>query len=248
MVMGQGDPAARKFETTVRARLLAFSVHILTALGAACALLALFAAVEGDWVMMFAWLGLALIIDGFDGALARRGRVAEILPRWSGDVLDSVVDFTTYVFVPAFALATGEVLPDSAAVPLAVAIVVSGAIYFADRQMKTADNYFLGFPALWNAVAFHLFILNLPPVAAAAIVAVLVVLTFVPMKFVHPFRVARLRALTILAVICWSLLGLYALMHELAPGPAVAWTLTAFGLYFFAVGLLPPASTTAREP
>lgn len=245
--MRREDPAARESENTAGGRLLAFSVHILTALGAACALLALLAAVEGDWVTMFAWLGLALIIDGFDGTLARRGKVAEILPRWSGDILDSVVDFTTYVFVPAFAIAASDLLPDSAAIPLAVAIVVSGAIYFADRQMKTADNYFRGFPALWNAVAFHLFILNLPPVAAAVIVTVLIVLTFVPMRFVHPFRVARWRALTLLVVVCWSLLGFYALMTGLDPGPVAAWSLAASGLYFFVVGLLPATPNNVRE-
>jgi phosphatidylcholine synthase len=244
--MGQSEPAARESETTAGARLLAFGVHILTALGAACALLALFAAVAGDWTLMFAWLGLALLIDGVDGALARRASVAEILPRWSGDILDYVVDFTTYVFVPAFAIAGSDLLPESVALPLALAIVVSGAIYFADRQMKTADNYFRGFPALWNAVAFHLFILKPPPAAAAVIIAVLVVLTFVPMRFVHPIRVTRLRVLTILALVCWSLLGFYALMTELDPGPVAAWTLTALGLYFFAVGLLPAAPTTVR--
>src|SRR6266576_986512 len=99
------EPAAKQPDVTAGARLLAFSVHILTALGAACALLALFAAVTGEWAAMFAWLGLALIIDGVDGTLARKRRAAEILPRWSGDILDSVVDFTTYVFVPAFAIA-----------------------------------------------------------------------------------------------------------------------------------------------
>jgi phosphatidylcholine synthase len=241
------EPAAQQPDVTARTRLVSFGVHILTAFGAACALLALFAAVTGEWVAMFAWLGIALFIDGIDGALARKRGVAEVLPRWSGDILDSVVDFTTYVFVPAFAIAASDLLPDSAAIPLAVATVVSGAIYFADRQMKTADNYFRGFPALWNAVAFHLFILNLPPEANAAIVAVLVVLTFVPIHFVHPFRVARLRALTILALGAWSVLGLYALLHELNPGPSVAWTFTALGLYFFVVGLLPGRAPNVLE-
>src|ERR1700682_365069 len=148
--MQREDPAASETEIKAATRLLAFSVHILTALGAACALLALLAAAAGDWVTMFAWLGLALIIDGVDGTLARKRRAAEILPRWSGDILDFVVDFTTYVFVPAFAIAASDLLPDSVAIPLTVAIVVSGAIYFADRQMKTVDNYFRGFPALWN--------------------------------------------------------------------------------------------------
>src|ERR1044072_9134616 len=97
---------------------------------------------------MFAFLGVALFVDGIDGALARRLDVATRLPRWSGDTLDLVVDFTTYVFVPAYAVAAGGLVPPVAEVPLAVAIVVTGALYFADRRMKTAHNYFRGFPAV----------------------------------------------------------------------------------------------------
>ena len=219
------------------ARVRPFLVHIFTACGAACALLALLAAAKADWVTMFAWLGLALFIDGVDGTLARRFRVAEILPRWSGDALDLVVDFTTYVFVPAFALATSGLLPPLAAIPLAIAIVVTSALYFADEQMKTSQNYFRGFPALWNAVAFHLFVLKLSPWIAAAAVAAFVVLTFVPLRVLHPFRVAQLRFVSLAALAAWCALVLYALTTALDPGPIVAWSLAALGVYFLTVGL-----------
>ncbi len=141
----------------------AFAVHVFTACGAACALLALIAAVGGEWTRMFVWLGVALIIDGVDGSLARHLSVAELLPRWSGDMLDFVVDFTTYVFVPAYAMAMGGLLPPSVAIALGLIVTVTGALYFADRRMKTADSYFRGFPALWNVVAFYLFLLKPAP-------------------------------------------------------------------------------------
>ena len=73
--------------------------------------MALIAATAGRWAANVFWLGVALIIDGIDGTFARRLRVAEVLPRWSGDVLDLVVDVLNYVFVPAYALATGGLLP-----------------------------------------------------------------------------------------------------------------------------------------
>ena len=120
----------------------AFAVHILTASGAAIAFLAMQAAVERDWSAMFLWLGLALVVDGIDGPMARKLRVVTLLPRWSGDVLDLVVDFLTYVFVPAYAISHAGVLPDVLAIPAGLAIVVTAALYFADRQMKTDDNYF----------------------------------------------------------------------------------------------------------
>src|SRR5512132_2867141 len=138
----------------------AFAVHVFTASGAALALAALFYAVQGKWPAMFACLGVALIVDGVDGTIARRFKVAEVLPRWSGDVLDLVVDFVTYVFVPAYAIVASGLLPPPLALPAGIVIVVTGALYFADREMKTADNHFRGFPTLWNAAAFYLFVLK----------------------------------------------------------------------------------------
>jgi phosphatidylcholine synthase len=214
----------------------AFLVHIFTATGAGLGFAAMIAAVAERWTLMFWLLGIALLVDGVDGALARRLRVAEVLPRWSGDVLDLVIDFTTYVFVPAYAIVAGGLLPQPLALPAGIAIVVTGALYFADRNMKTADNYFRGFPTLWNAVAFYLFVIKPSPWLAAGVVAVLAVLTFVPFKFVHPFRVARWRVVTMAALALWCLLALYTLMQELTPGPWVAAGLAAIALYFVALG------------
>src|SRR5215470_11434380 len=85
-------------------RAAAFSVHVFTALGAGVALLALLEAVREHWAVMFGWLGAALVIDALDGPIARRLDVVRLQPNWSGEVLDLVVDFVTYVFVPAYAI------------------------------------------------------------------------------------------------------------------------------------------------
>ena len=137
-------------------RALAFSVHILTACGAALALLALLAATRGDWPLMFFWLGVALVVDAVDGPLARALNVQSVLPRWSGETLDLVVDYTTYVFVPAYAVAVGGLMPEGWAIAAAATIAITGTLYFADREMKTEDNFFRGFPAVWNLVVFYL--------------------------------------------------------------------------------------------
>src|SRR3954469_25661028 len=119
-------------------RAAAFSVHIFTALGAGIALIALLEAVREHWAARFAWLGVALVVDALDGPLARRLDVARLQPDWSGDVLDLVVDFVTYVFVPAYAItASGLLLPLTGTL-LGVGIAVSGALYFSDRRMKSA--------------------------------------------------------------------------------------------------------------
>ena len=146
-----------------RMRAAAFSVHIFTAMGAGIALLAMLEAVREHWANMFGWLGVALIIDAIDGPIARRLDVVRLQPNWSGEMLDLVVDFVTYVFVPAYAITASGLLLPLAAPILGIGIVVSSALYFADRRMKAADNHFRGFPALWNAAAFYLFLLHLPP-------------------------------------------------------------------------------------
>jgi phosphatidylcholine synthase len=215
----------------------AFAVHIFTAAGAALGLAALMAAADRRWTLMFWLLGAALLVDGVDGAIARRVGVAERLPRWSGDVLDLVVDFVTYVFVPAYAIAASGLLPAPLALPAGAVIVVTGALYFADRDMKTSDNYFRGFPALWNAAAFYLFVLKPSPWIAAAAVLVLAVSTFMPFKFLHPFRVKRLRVVTLVALVLWCVIAVIALVSNLDPGAWVAGALALLAIYFVAVGL-----------
>jgi phosphatidylcholine synthase len=225
-----------------RAKLAAaFSVHLLTASGAVLAFGALIAAIQGEFTVMFAFLGIALLIDGVDGALARRLRVSELLPRWSGETLDLVVDYLTYVFVPVFALASGTILPLPLAIPAAVAILISSAIYFADTSMKTADGYFRGFPALWNIVVFYLFLARPAPAIAVAIVAALIILTFLPVYFVHPLRARGWRLPNIVVLIAGAALALAALFYHMSPPVAVAYGLYAVAAYFAAIGLMRPS-------
>jgi phosphatidylcholine synthase len=215
-------------------RAAAFSVHVFTATGAAVALIALLEAVREHWAVMFAWLGAALIVDALDGPLARRLDVTRVQPDWSGEVLDLVVDFVTYVFVPAYAITASGMLLPVAAPLLGAGIVMSGALYFADRRMKAADNHFRGFPALWNAAAFYLFLLQLPPALSSLLVALLIVLTFVPFHVIHPVRVARLRALTLSLIALWAVLAVAVLIYDFHVGMPVTLALCAIAFYVVA--------------
>jgi phosphatidylcholine synthase len=212
-------------------RAAAFSVHIFTAMGAGVALIALLEAVREHWAAMFAWLGVALVIDAVDGPIARRLDVARVQPDWSGEVLDLVVDFVTYVFVPAYAITASGLLLPLAAPLLGAGVVISGALYFADRRMKTADNHFRGFPALWNAAAFYLFLLHLPPALSSLVVAALIALTFVPFNVVHPLRVVRLRGLTLSLLGIWAVLAVFALIKDFNVASPVTIGLCAIAAY-----------------
>ncbi len=195
------------------------------------ALIALLEAVREHWTAMFWWLGVALVIDGVDGPMARRLDVERVQPNWSGEVLDLVVDFATYVFVPAYAIAASGLLLPLAAPILGVGITVSGALYFADRRMKSADNHFRGFPGLWNVAAFYLFLLHWPPAASTFLVAILILLTFMPFHVVHPVRVRRLRWLTLSLIGAGTALALVALINDFEAGIAVKVALCAIAVY-----------------
>jgi phosphatidylcholine synthase len=214
-------------------------VHLFTALGAVCALLATHAVITGAWETAFAWLGLALFIDGVDGTLARRAKVHMWLPRFSGERLDLVIDYLTYVFVPALALLQAEFLRGNWGLALAALILLSSLFHFSDTQSKADDHSFIGFPAVWNLVAFYIFAFRMSAAVVAAVVLVCALLTFVPLKWAHPMRTERLRPLTIAATALWCASAAVTLI---AGFPAPIWAqipLLAVAAYGIGITLYP---------
>jgi len=190
---------------------------------AAFALLALIAAARGDWQLMFVWLGVALIVDTIDGPLARRVGVTRVLPRWSGERLDQMVDFLTYIAVPAFALSQADLLPEAYRLPAGIAVMMSSLFHMADQDSKTKEGYFVGFPAIWNVVILYLFAFTPHPFVSLAIVTFFVVLTFVPILCVHPFRAAGLRGFSVAVTALWLVAAIGAVAN---PFPSPLSTLT----------------------
>jgi phosphatidylcholine synthase len=219
-------------------RAAAFSVHLLTASGGAVALLALYAAVERDFPLCFAWLGLALFIDGIDGTLARFARVSETGGTIDGVVLDLVVDFLTYVLVPVVALWRSDLMPPRTAFWLGLLVVLASAIYFADTRMKTRDYWFRGFPALWNVVALYLFVLRPPGIVCVALLLLGSAAMFAPIVFVHPLRVQKWRWVNIAASLAFLALSAAAILQDLRAGVWVKAGLIVVAIYFLALPFL----------
>ncbi|HEX8526452.1 CDP-alcohol phosphatidyltransferase family protein [Allosphingosinicella sp.] len=196
---------------------LAWLVHALTASGAVFGLLALAATERGDIRAALLWLFAALVIDGVDGWLARRARVKLLAPRIDGAALDLIVDYLNYVFVPTLIIWRAGLVPEPLALPLAALIQLSSLYHFARTDMKGTDNYFMGFPALWNMVAFYLVVAQLGRSAGAAIVLLLVAMTFAPVHFVHPFRVTDYGLWLPLIAVLWALATLALLWPDWSP-------------------------------
>ncbi|MBU2865613.1 CDP-alcohol phosphatidyltransferase family protein [Pacificibacter marinus] len=227
--------------------ILANSIHLLTALGAALALLALFSAAQGAWSHMFLWLLAALVVDGIDGPLARKVDTKTHAPRIDGAVLDLVVDFLTYVFVPVFAIVHSGMIPEWAGWTCALTVTTVSALYFADTRMKTEDASFEGFPACWNMVALVFFALEPPVWAMIVTMLLLTPAMFLPIRFVHPTRTTRWRAVTLPATITWIIFSVLLLIGASEPWMNAGLILTS--LYLLGAGIaqqIIPAQRTTQ--
>lgn len=214
----------------------ALLVHLLTATGAVFAMLAMLAAVEGDWSLMFLWLVVAFAVDGIDGPLARRYNVKRYAPEFDGVLLDLIIDYLTYVFIPAFALFKSGLLPGWTGWFAIIIITFASAMYFADTRMKTKDYSFSGFPGCWNMVVIVLFALNPNFWVITVLVAILAIAMFLPVKFVHPVRTARWRAVTLPMALGWTFFAGWAAWVEFDPQSWAHWGLVVTSVYLLAAG------------
>ena len=216
----------------------ALAVHLFTATGAVFAMLAMLEAVEGDWDMMFLWLVIAFAVDGIDGPLARRYDVKKNAAEFDGVLLDLIIDYLTYVFIPAFALFKSGLLPGWTGWFAIIVITFASAMYFADTRMKTKDNSFSGFPGCWNMLVLVLFALSPSFWVILALVSALAVAMFFPLKFIHPVRTERWRSLSLPMALAWTFFAGWAAWVEFHPESWAHWGLVITSVYLLLVGIV----------
>ncbi len=185
-------------------KIAAWAVHGFTASGAVLGFLAIISILNNDLVGAFLWLGLALLIDGIDGTLARKIGVLDKTPNIDGSTLDNVIDYLNYVIIPALMIYWFQMVPNGWEIILPAGMFAVSLYTFANINMKTNDYYFSGFPAVWNIVVLYFYILNTHPIINVIIILLLFIFTFIPIKFVHPLRVKKIRNLTIFCTVLWS--------------------------------------------
>ncbi|MBC7146501.1 MAG: CDP-alcohol phosphatidyltransferase family protein [Thioclava marina] len=218
-------------------RIKALFVHLLTATGAVLSMLALLAAAEGRWSMMFLWLVVAFFVDGIDGPLARRYDVKANAPVYDGVLMDLIVDYLTYVFIPAFALFKSGLLPGWSGWLAIIAITYTSVVYFSDTRMKMKDNSFSGFPGCWNMLVLVLFALKPGYWTSLIVVLALAVAMFLPLKFIHPVRTQRWRGLSLPIALLWTFFAGWAAWVDFDPASWAHWGLIVTSLYLLFVGI-----------
>ncbi|MGB0307728.1 MAG: CDP-alcohol phosphatidyltransferase family protein [Paracoccaceae bacterium] len=223
----------------------ALSVHLFTATGAVFAMLAMLAAADAKWSLMFLWLIVAFFVDGVDGPLARKYDVKTNAARFDGVLLDLIIDYLTYVFIPAFALFKSGLLPGWTGWIAIIIITFASAMYFCDGNMKTKDNSFHGFPGCWNMVVIVLFALSPNFWFILALISLLAISMFLPVKFVHPVRTLRWRAVTLPMAMAWVVFAGWAAWVDFHPQSWAHWGLVITSIYLATAGLfqqITPAS------
>jgi phosphatidylcholine synthase len=222
---------------------VAWAVHAFTACGIIAGFLALVSVLKNDPVAAFLWLGLALFVDGIDGSLARKARVLEYLPNVDGRTLDNVIDFFNYVAVPALMIYWFGMVPGTWGLVAAATVMAVSLYTFANVGMKSEDYYFVGFPALWNVVVLYFYILETGWIVNLVTIAALSVLTFIPIKFVHPLRVTDWREITVPVTVLWAAMTLSLVISSKDEGPKdliyqiELWAWIAASAYFAGISL-----------
>jgi len=215
----------------------AWLVHLYTSSSAVLALLATLAIFEYRFRDSFFWLAAALVIDSTDGALARAARVSQRLPWFNGARLDDIVDYLTYVFVPAVFVWRALLVPAAWAIPVAGAILLSSAYGFSRDDAKTSDHFFTGFPSYWNIVVFYMFVMHASPITNAIVLIVFAILVFVPLRYVYPSRTPKWRAVTVALGVAWGIALLVMVWQLPVISPVLLWGSLVFPAYYFALSL-----------
>ncbi|WP_137699549.1 CDP-alcohol phosphatidyltransferase family protein [Marimonas lutisalis] len=218
-------------------RFKALSVHLLTATGAVFAMLAMLAAADHKWDLMFVWLVVAFAVDGIDGPLARKYHVKHNAPEFDGVLLDLIIDYLTYVFIPAYALFESGLFEGWTGWAAIIVITFASAMYFADTRMKTKDNSFSGFPGCWNMFAIVMFALTPNFWVILALVVLLAIAMFTPLKFVHPVRTERWRTMTLPMAFAWTFFAGWAAWVDFHPESWASWGLIITSVYLMFAGI-----------
>ena len=220
-----------------RSLILAWLVHLYTALGAIVGFFSILAIEQGSFREAFFLMALTVVIDATDGTLARAARVKEVIPWFDGNLLDEIVDYLNFVIAPCFFLIHARLLPPQDSLWLAALPLLASAYGFCRTDAKTADNFFLGFPSYWNIVVFYLYVLQAPLWINAFLIIALSILVFAPLKFIYPSRSPRFRVQTNVLGALWGGVVLHMIYRLPQSDRALAFASLFFPAYYTALSL-----------
>lgn len=231
--------ASSEPKPTLLRLIAAWGVHLFTATGAVWGLLAILAIFAGDYKMMIVWMIVAMLVDGFDGMLARWANVKKYADGIDGALLDNILDYLNYVLVPALFIIKAEVLPEPVRLLTACLILLTSAYQFTQTDAKTDDHHFKGFPSYWNVAALYMLLMNLPPWVNFAFLILFNIMVFIPIKYIYPSRNSYLRQLTLALTYLYGAIGIWGLLQYPNQPGWVVWASLVYVAYYLVLSLIP---------
>jgi phosphatidylcholine synthase len=224
----------------------AWGVHLFTATGAIWGLLAILAIFEEDYRMMIVWMIVAMLVDGFDGMLARWADVKKYASGLDGALLDNILDYLNYVLVPVIFIVKTDYLPAPVKFFTACLILLTSAYQFTQTDAKTDDHHFKGFPSYWNVAALYMLLMNLPPWVNFGFLMLFNVMVFIPVKYIYPSRNNTLRGLTLVLTYLYGAIGVWGLLQYPNHPQWFLWASLAYVIYYLALSLIPKHNAHAN--
>ncbi len=217
----------------ISAKVRAWGVHGLTAFGVVAGLLSLAAITQYEWKVAFLYMMIATAIDSIDGTLARKFNVKIVLPGFDGTLLDNLVDYFTFVIVPAVFIYMADMLPTQLALGGAAIIALVSAYQFCQVDAKTGDHFFKGFPSYWNVVALYLFLFQFGQWTNLIILTGFAISVFIPIRYVYPTRTTAFRKTTLAFSFVWAIIMIVVLWQFPAHSPLLLWASMGYVAYYF---------------
>jgi phosphatidylcholine synthase len=224
---------------------LAWGVHLFTASGAIWGLLAILAIFENDYRMMILWMVISMLVDGFDGMLARWADVKKYANGIDGALLDNILDYLNYVLVPVIFIIQADVLPESMRLFTACLILLTSAYQFTQADAKTDDHHFKGFPSYWNVAALYMLLMNLNPWLNFGFLILFNIMVFIPIKYIYPSRNSYMRNLTLALTYLYGAIGIWGLLQYPNQPNWVVWASFIYVGYYIILSLIPKNKTVA---
>jgi phosphatidylcholine synthase len=226
--------------------LAAYGVHFFTATGAVWGLLAILAIFEGDYRMMIVWMIVAILVDSFDGLLARWADVKTYAGGLDGSLLDNIIDYLNYVLVPALFIVKTDFLPEPVKLFTACLILLTSAYQFTQTDAKTDDHHFKGFPSYWNVAALYMLLMGLPQWVNFGFLMLFNVLVFVPIKYIYPSRNNYFRNLTLALTYLYGAVGIWGVLQYPNHPQWFLWVSFVYVVYYIGLSLLPKKNIHAN--
>ena len=212
--------------------LLPWTPHLVTASGLVFAFLTIIALLDSQWKLALIWMTAGVATDSVDGTMARYLNSTQKLPRFNGPLLDTIVDYVTYVVVPVLYIYIANLIPSIYNIWVLPLVLVSSSYQFAQTNAKTPDNYFTGFPSYWNIAVFYMLVIKPAPIANVILLLVLVVFIFIPIKYYYPSRTQRNRILVMTITIVWGIAGLILISTYPTIQPIPLWISILCSAYY----------------